>query len=339
MLQVRPGTTPGATLLANVLNSARIKNTGATIDTNNINITIAQDLADFPSHNGPLTKTGPGTLTLSGANTHTGSTTVANGTLVLSSTGKLTLRPTANNTSNKLTGPGTATIDGNLHLDLTSAALSHGNTWRLVDAATKSFGSSFALTSTLAVPFTESANVWTATDGGRIWTFRESTGILSLAMPTPFTTWIDAFTTIPSDKRNPTDDPDGDGSNNLTEFAFDGDPSSPADRGKIHALTEDAAGSPAGKDLVLTIAVRQNAPPFAGSPAPSSTVDGITYRVEGSTTLESFIAPVSVIPPLVPESLPAPHTGYSYRSFMLDGSNALPDKGFLRARVGVSQGQ
>ena len=192
-----PAPLPAPLLLANVLNSARIKNTGATIDTNSINITIAQVLTDFPSHNGPLTKTGPGTLTLSGANTYTGSTTVANGILVLAAAGKLILRPTANNTSNKLTGPGTATIDGNLHLDLTSAALAHGNAWTLVDAATKSFGSTFTLTSTLAVPFTESANVWTANEGGRIWTFRESTGILSLAIPTPFTNWIDTFTTIP----------------------------------------------------------------------------------------------------------------------------------------------
>ena len=333
-LQVRPGTTPGSTLLANVLDSARIKNTGATIDTNNINITIAQNLADFPSHNGPLTKTGSGTLTLSGSNTYSGSTTVANGALVLAATGKLTLRPTANNTSNKLTGPGTATIDGNLHLDLTSAALAHGNSWTLVDAATKSFGSTFTLTSTLAVPFTESANVWTASDGANTWTFRESSGVLSLAIPTPFTTWIDAFTTIPSDKRKPTDDPDGDGSNNLTEFAFDGDPTSASDRGKIHLLTEDASGSPAGKDLVLTLAVRQNAPAFAGSPSPSSTVDGIIYRIEGSTLLSAFSASVSVIPPLVPASLPAPRTGYGYRSFTLDGSNALPNKGFLRAGVG-----
>ena len=305
-LQVRPGTTPGSTLLANVLNTARIKNNGAAIDTNSINITIAQDLADFPSHNGPLTKTGPGTLTLSGANTYTGSTTVSNGSLVLAATGKLTLRPTANNTSNKLTGPATATIDGNLHLDLTSTALAHGNAWTLVDAATKSFGTTFTLTSTLAIPFTESANVWTASEAGRTWTFRESTGTLSLAIPTPFTNWIDTFTTIPSDQRNPTGDPDNDGSNNLYEFAFDGDPSSASDRGKIHLLTEDAAGSPAGKDLVLTLAVRQNAPAFTGSPSPESTVDGITYRIEGSTMLETFNSPVAIIPPLIPGNLPPP---------------------------------
>ena len=104
----------------------------------------------------------------SGANTHTGNTTIANGTLVLSTTGTLTLHPTSNANPNKLTGPGTATIDGKLHLDLTSTALAHGNAWPLVDAATKSFGSTFTLTSTPALSFTESADIWTATDGGRI---------------------------------------------------------------------------------------------------------------------------------------------------------------------------
>ena len=104
-------------------------------------------------------------------------------------------------------------------------------------------------------------------------------------------------------------------------------------------LTEDASGSPAGKDLVLTLAVRQNAPAFSGSPSPESTVDGITYRIEGSTMLEAFSAPVFVIPPLDPGKSAGSRSGYGYRSFALEGSNTLPNKGFLRARVSLNQGQ
>ena len=59
------------------LTTAVITNNGLTVDTNGFNITIAQALSGV----GGPTKRNSGTLTLSGANTYTGATTVANGTL------------------------------------------------------------------------------------------------------------------------------------------------------------------------------------------------------------------------------------------------------------------
>ena len=66
------------------LTNAFIKAGGATIDTTNGSITIAQPLlTDAVSTGGGLTKNGTNTLTLTGANTYTGATTVNAGTLQL----------------------------------------------------------------------------------------------------------------------------------------------------------------------------------------------------------------------------------------------------------------
>ena len=149
---------------------------------------------------------------------------------------------------------------------------------------------------------------------------------------TPYGIW--ARTKIsqinPSAAAAATDDADGDGKSNLYEFAFNGDPLSGADGGHIHVLTAD---NDASSKLVLTVAVRSGTPAFSGTPSPMASRDGITYVIEGSAGLSDFSATVNVLPVAVTTGLPAPGTGYEYRSFSLDGSNGLATQGFLRARV------
>ena len=159
-------------------------------------------------------------------------------------------------------------------------------------------------------------------------------GQLKVGISTPFEDWAlsKGLDGTPGKEDGPTDDPDGDGAANLIEFAFNGDPLNGADNGRIHHFTADSSDVPAGKDLVLTIAVRSGAPAFAGSPSPASTIDGITYGVQGSTDLSAFTSGVSVVDPVV-DGLDPAGAGYEYRSFILDGSDTLPGKGFLRATV------
>lgn len=68
------------------LSSAIVQSGGGTINSNGFDITIAQDLQDG---GGGLTKTGAGTLTLSGANAFTGPSAVSAGTLAFSTKASL----------------------------------------------------------------------------------------------------------------------------------------------------------------------------------------------------------------------------------------------------------
>jgi hypothetical protein len=139
-----------------------------------------------------------------------------------------------------------------------------------------------------------------------------------------------------SPNADPDDDPDKDGSNNLAEFAFNGNPLSATNNGFQRLATEDTpADFDALKELTLTLAVRNGnaTPSFSGSPSLSATVDGILYTIEGSLDLNF---PGSVVSETAaPVGLQALPSGYEYRRFRLNSSNDLSGKGFLRARISI----
>lgn len=150
----------------------------------------------------------------------------------------------------------------------------------------------------------------------------------------PYDTWATAkgLDGTAGKEKGKNDDPDGDGNNNLSEFAFAGNPLSGSDRAKSYVFTADSSDAGTSRDLILTIAVRSGAPAFAGSPSPTATIDGVTYTIEGSADLNAFTSAVSIVDPVTTD-LPALESGYVYRSFSLDGSDGLSGKGFLRAKA------
>jgi len=134
-----------------------------------------QNLAGAISGPGALEVDASGTLTLSGANTYHGNTTVNSGTLVLADGAGLGF-VVSDGSSNKLTGGGTATLNGSFTID-TSAVTTPIASWTLVDVSNKTYGPNFSVTD-----FTGPGldNVWTKVDGAATWIFDASSGVLSV---------------------------------------------------------------------------------------------------------------------------------------------------------------
>jgi autotransporter-associated beta strand protein len=208
-----------------------VNNSPATLATltageNDTTSTFAGIIADNTGTGGTLalTKTGTGTLTLSGPNTYTGDTTVSAGTLVLTDNAQLRfVTGTTSGTNNRLAGTGTVTLNGDFNIDtiLTDASALSSGSWTLVDTATLT--ETFASTFTLTGPgWSEAANVWTKTVGSKNYTFTEATGILALSSTAPdtsYATWAatNASTTTPAQ------DEDNDGVSNAVEYVLGGD--------------------------------------------------------------------------------------------------------------------
>jgi len=270
----------------------------------NFNITAAIGGA------GGLNKTGTGTLTISAASNHGGDTTVSAGTLsytVPSSFADASAVRLITGAVLNLDAEGTDTI-GTFYID---GIPQDSGTWGAIGSGAEHE------TALITGP-----GLLDASSGG-----------------SPFAAWIDSFFPGETDPAiiGLTADPDNDGTDNFTEFAFDGAPDDGADHAKVYVFTADSDfDGDSAEELILTAAIRTSTPAFGnGSPTSStSTTDGITYSIEGSTTLVDFLESVNAVPTAITLDLPAlSGPDYSYRSFRLGGSNGLPGKGFLRARA------
>ena len=145
------------------------------------------------------------------------------------------------------------------------------------------------------------------------------------AAGTPFGQWAGSrgLDGSAGKENGPADDPDRDGALNVLEFALGSDP--------LHgSVPVGGAVFRHADGFVYTIPVLEGAPEFTGATAATSSVDGIVYHVEGTSTLSGFTLPVISIPAVV-DGLPVAPEGYSYRSFRFAGSQ--PQAGFMRLRV------
>ncbi|QJE96732.1 beta strand repeat-containing protein [Luteolibacter luteus] len=349
--------TNSVTNFFNGIDNAIIEDGGAVVDTNGVSIDIGQALQDGGTGGG-LTKIGTGRLNLNSlGNTYTGVTAVNVGTLGgngmlagnISVAAGATLAPgvptgmlTANSVSFANTAKLSITIDnsslfinGELEtltsLNLTNAVLELNGTptsasYILARYPTGALTGTFASVPTLPAGYTLNYNL----DLGG--------GVSAVAITRPqsaFEAWIDTY--FPGETSpaivGADADPDGDGGSNRFEFALGGIPNDATSQPKIFPLTLDGSDAGTAKELLLTIGVRSTAPAFAGSPSPTSTVDGITYTIQGSTDLTGFTTGVTIVSPAVTPSLPTLPSGYQYRTFSLSGSDGLTGKGFLRVQV------
>ena len=128
-----------------------------------------------------------------------------------------------------------------------------------------------------------------------------------------------------------TGDPDGDGVDNLTEFAFYGDPEDGGDLGGIVSSLADTNGN-SQRELSLVVPVRAGAV-FAADAngAQVATVGSVTYMIRGSLDLSSFTSAVEWV-----SSAAAGDPSYELHTFRLVSSDGLAGKGFLQARAALA---
>lgn len=132
-----------------------------------------------------VTLSGTGVTVFSGINTYTGNTTV-DSTLTLSDDAQLNFSIGEDGESNTVSGFGTVTFEGDFLLDLTTAGITPGDSWELVDVSNlnETFGETFALSSTNGT-FTQQGDVWSISENGIGYTFSQSTGLLT-AVPAAY---------------------------------------------------------------------------------------------------------------------------------------------------------
>lgn len=108
----------------------------------------------------------------------------------------------------------------------------------------------------------------------------------------------------------------------------------PANDGKRVSVLADPDG--AGLEtttLILTLPVRNGAVFNGPGDLVSDPVDGITYKIQGSTDLVDFTtSKISEVIPAMTTDLPTLSTGWTYRSFRMYASPT--DRGFIRTVVG-----
>jgi autotransporter-associated beta strand protein len=134
-----------------------------------------------------LTKLGTGTLTLSGANTFLGNTTVQQGGLTIASGGSLRFLPTTAGQCNAVSGSTNSSLSflGTVVLDLSAATTADGNFWNLFHLSSFSGPAPIlnptAVTSSLGAFGEISPGTWELAIGGAKWTFSENNGSLTYA--------------------------------------------------------------------------------------------------------------------------------------------------------------
>jgi autotransporter-associated beta strand protein len=306
-----------------------------------------------------LAKSGTGTWILNGANLHTGATTINGGTIVLGSTGSIDAS-TALSIAAGAELDTTAKSSHTLPATVTFGIDGDSDTSGLIDATGQelAIGSAtvtFNVSGSPSAPVYVLANYATLTGGtfasaippaGYALDYAYNGGNQIALVQTAgsgYDAWIDSFFPDETDPaiigRNA--DPDGDGANNLLEFALNGIPNNGSNNGLCASLVQDAS-APAGNELTLIAAVRDGAT-FANSGSPvvqSATRDGVVYTIEGSLDLltlpGSDVSHASGPADTAPAASGLPDltgTEWEYQTFKLDASEGLSGKGFLRIKV------
>ena len=329
-----------------------------------------QILSGVISGQGNLTKSGIGTLTLTGANAYGGITTVSKGKLVIQGVhgGSGAVSVSADATlggTGTLNGGVTIAETGRLAFHIDSVAASHdpldlagalvfsgasvlditasGTASGRYTLVTATGGITGSVPDTRNLPPGLEATVMISPDRSSLWLDVVSTGAAD-----PYMTWADAqgLDGTTGKEKNADDDPDHDGRSNMVEFAFDGNPRNGSNEGKMigSIVTLPSDGS---QVFTLTLPIRRDASFSGASAQVSALIDGLVYTIQGSHTLEAASWTMAVREVTGPDAtaIQAGLPGLSdldhdlsaewaYRTFRVPGSVGEGNRGdFLRATV------
>ena len=287
---------------------------------------------------GILTGTGStGAATLAGAVTPggSGSGLITMSSATVASTTSMALQLAATGTRgvnyDAITVSGALSLDGTITVSLNGLTPASGQSFDLIDATGSIDVTNFTVGSDLILPPLFGGLSWDTSNFA-------SNGVISIVGSDPYSAWaaskgLDDSDAAHSSARNA--DPDGDGHNNLYEFAFDGNPLSAATDGKVVGKIGTVSSS---QVMTLTLPVRNTATFSASSGDQlSALIDGIYYRVEGAIDLATFTDTITEVTggdaTTIQTGLPALSTGWTYRTFRAPGTIPTVSATFLRAKI------
>ncbi|OYV06452.1 MAG: hypothetical protein CFE26_06235 [Verrucomicrobiales bacterium VVV1] len=302
-----------------------------------------------------FTKIGTGTQTLTGTNLYTGATIVSAGILSLGTTGSVASTPSlaiAAGASFDTSGQAVYALPSPTPVAFGIDAAGSGSSGKIIATELDITNATvtYAISGTPDDPVYVLATYTTLTGGtfasaptppaGYTLNYAyEGNKIALVLAATPYDTWasLKGLTGAPGFENGKAADPDGDGKNNLYEFAFDGDPLSGVNDGKVVGKIATVS---LDQVMTLTLPVRNGATfsPDAGTDQLSALVDGIYYRIEGDGVLSTFADTITEVTggdaTTIQTGLPAlSGAGWTYRTFRAPGTVPVTPKTFLRAKV------
>ena len=224
-----------------------------------------------------------------------------------------------------ITVSGAFALDGTVTVDITGLTPTIGQTFDLIDSTGPIDVTNFTVATDLILPALGGSLAWDTSAFA-------STGVVSIVNGDPFNAWAASkgLTGAPGFEAGKGDDPDKDGKDNLYEFAFDGDPLSGANDGKIVGKIATV-----GPDQVLTLTLPvRNGAIFSASSGDqvSALIDALYYRIEGDESLVPFADSITEITAIT-AGLPTLSTGWTYRTFRTPGTVLTVPKAFIRAKA------
>ena len=362
----------GGSAASTVSGNVQLGHSGATLQVADAVAGVTVDVlaSGVISGGNGFTKTGAGTLNVTGANTYTGTTTVSTGTLAVNNaTGSGTGSGAVSIASGaSLTGTGTSTgavsvagtvAPGNAGTGtLSTGALTLGGTYaaEINGAATDRVtvtgnldltGSTLNISATGATQpiyviasytgtLTGTFGTVTGLPAGYVVSYNSGAKQIEVKQNSPYVLWASAAGLTSGVNDGKSQDADNDGTNNLGEFAFDGNPLSGVASGKIVAKVVNISGD---QVLTLTLPVRSDATAFAAvGPEMQATSGAMTYRIQGSDDLSTFGDTITEVTgptaTAIQAGMPAlTDSNWTYHTFRSYGNVSILPKDFLRAKV------